>query len=138
MARTKPAERRRKRILDDQEIRDVWAALDELKNNAPPCYPRFVRTLLYVAQRREEVSRMVWEEIESDAWTIPQKRSKNGLANVVPLTKEVKSLLGPEQIAGFVFSNDKERQRAFSGFSKAKAALDKKIAGRRHQSDPRA
>ena len=128
MARTTPRERRRARILDDQEIRDLSGALDELKNEAPPCYPRFVRTLLYVAQRREEVSKMAWEEIEADAWTIPKERSKNKLANVVPLTKEAQNLLGPEQIAGFVFSNDKERQRAFSGFSKAKAALDRKIA----------
>jgi integrase len=127
MARTKPSERRRTRILDDQEIRDLWTAIDDLKNDAPLCYPRFVRTLFYVAQRREEVSKMVWEEIEGDAWTIPKERSKNKVANVVPLTKEVRNLLGSEQ-TGFVFSNEKERRRAFSGFSKAKLALDRKIA----------
>jgi integrase len=114
--------------LDDREIRDLWTALDDLKNDAPICYPRFVRTLLYVAQRREEVSRMVWEEIEGDAWAIPKERSKNKLANVVPLTKEVRNLLGPKQNGGFVFSNEKDGRRAFSGFSKAKAALDRKIA----------
>ena len=128
MARTKPGERKRKRILDDQEIRDVWSALDELKKSAPLCYPRFARTLLYVAQRREEVSRMVWEEIAGDAWTIPAERSKNKIASVVPLTKEARDLLGPAHTAGFVFSNEQERQRAFSGFSKAKTALDEKIA----------
>jgi integrase len=128
MARTKPSERRRTRILDDQEIRDLWTALDQLKNYAPLCYPRFVRTLLYVAQRRDEVSRMVWEEIDGEAWTIAKERSKNRLANVVPLTKEVRCLLGPERNVGFVFSNEKDRRRAFSGFSKAKTALDRKIA----------
>jgi integrase len=128
MARTKPGERKRKRSLEDQEICDLWAALDELKNDAPPCYPRFVRTLLYVVQRREEVSRMAWKEIAGDAWTIPVERSKNKLANVVPLTKEVRDLLGPDRTGGFVFTNDKERRRAFSGFSKAKAAFDEKIA----------
>jgi hypothetical protein len=47
MARSKPSERKRTRFLDDQEIRDIWTALDELKNDAPLCYPRFVRTLLF-------------------------------------------------------------------------------------------
>jgi integrase len=128
MARTKPSEHKRTRVLDDQEIRDLWTALDELKSDAPLCYPRFVRMLLYVAQRREEISRMVWEEIENDSWTIPKERSKNKLANVVPLTKEVQHFLGPEQNEGFAFSNEADRRRAFSGFSKAKAALDLKIA----------
>jgi integrase len=100
MARTKPGERKRKRVLDDQEIRDLWTALNELKNDAPICYPRFVRTLLYVAQRREEIARMVWEEIAGDAWTIPAERSKNKVANVVPLTKEARDLLGPAHAAG--------------------------------------
>jgi hypothetical protein len=36
MARTSPAERARKRVLDDQEIRDVWKALDVAK--VPGCY----------------------------------------------------------------------------------------------------
>ena len=128
MARTKPSERKRTRVLDDQEIRDLWTALDELKSDAPQCYPRFVRTLLYIAQRREEVSRMVWEEIEGNIWTIPKERSKNKLPNVVPLTTEVRDLLGPKQKGGFVFSNEKDRRRAFSGFSKAKAAVDRKFA----------
>ncbi len=34
MARTKPTERARKRILADDEIRDVWAALDDLEASA--------------------------------------------------------------------------------------------------------
>jgi integrase len=71
---------------------------------------------------------MVWEEIEGDAWSIPKERSKNTLANVVPLMKEVRDLLGHKQNGGFVFSNEIDRRRAFSGFSKAKAALDQKIA----------
>jgi integrase len=133
MARTKPSERKRTRFLDDQEIRDIWTALDELKSDAPLCYPRFVRTLLYVAQRREEVSKLVWEEIEGDAWTISKERSKNKLANVVPLTMEVRNLLGTKQNSGFVFSNENDRRRAFSGFSKAKAALDRKIADLRER-----
>ena len=31
MARTKPKERARKRVLDDQELRDLWVALGHVR-----------------------------------------------------------------------------------------------------------
>ena len=36
MARTKPKQRARKRILSDEEIRDVWSALES--GDVPECY----------------------------------------------------------------------------------------------------
>src|SRR5207302_7445414 len=57
MARTKPKERSRKRTLTDDEIRDVWAALDQLEA-APACYPAYVRNLLLTMTRRNESSSM--------------------------------------------------------------------------------
>jgi len=39
MARTKPRERARARILDDHELRDLWRALEELGTKAPACSP---------------------------------------------------------------------------------------------------
>ena len=125
MDRTKTNERARKRVLDDQEIRDLWAALDELEH-APACYPAFMRTLLLTGQRRQEVSHARWEEVAGDMWTIPAARSKNKIEQTVPLTGAVKALLGPPR-AGFIFSSD-GGQRAFSGYSKAKRALDAKLA----------
>jgi integrase len=129
MSRAKPAaERARKRILDDQEIRDLWKVLDTAK--VPACYPAYMRTLLLTAQRREEVSRMIWEEIEGDHWNIPGERHKTGDEagdKLVPLTPAVLELLGKPQKTGFVFSSTKGK-KAFSGFSKAKRALDEAIA----------
>jgi integrase len=125
MARTKPAERARKRILDDQELRDVWRVLDTAE--VPPCYPTYVRSLLLTAQRRDEVARMNWSEIEGDTWTIPAERYKTGMENVVPLTNAVLQLLRKPSNGGFVFSTT-NGELAFSGFSKSKHALDKTIA----------
>ena len=124
MARTKPKERARSRILDDQEIRDLWKALGEAE--VPVCYPPFVRALLLTGQRREEVSRMRWEEIEGQTWIIPGMRYKTKIDNFVPLTGTVRELLRAERKTGFVFSTNGGKQ-PFSGFSKAKAALDNKI-----------
>ena len=125
MARTKPAERARKRFLSDEELRDVWQALDVA--DVPSCYPSYLRSLLLTAQRRDEVARMNWSEIEGDIWTIPAERYKTGTENVVPLTDAVLQLLGKRTKGGFVFSTT-NGQLPFGGFSKPKAALDKAVA----------
>ena len=110
MARTKPKERARKRVLSDDEIRDMWRALEVAK--VPSCFPAFVRTLLLVAARREEVSCMSWDEVDGDTWTIPAERGdqqghktadKTG-DKVVPLTPAVLALLGKPEKRGYVFS----------------------------------
>jgi integrase len=126
MARTRPRDRARTRVLSDEEVRDVWTALDQLKNLAPDCYPAFVRTLLLTAQRRSDVAFARWEEIEGDVWTIPGQRYKTGLPQVVPLTERVRRLFGRARKSGYIFSSDRGKT-AFSGYSKAKRALDRKI-----------
>ena len=127
MARTKPRERARKRIFDDQEIRDLWNALDQLNDGAPACYPRFVRALLLTAQRRDNVATMRWEELSDVGWIIPAEKFKTGQEQVVPLTDAVEDQLGEKRKKGFVFSSDGGK-RAFSGYSKSKKALDARIA----------
>jgi integrase len=132
MARTKPKERARSRVLDDQEIRDLWAALDQLRDEAPACFPTFVRSLLLTGQRLREVSRMRAEEIDGNDWLIPRVRYKTKTEHVVPLPQTMTKLLTPRNKSGFIFSSD-DGKRSFSGFSKAKAALDSKLAKIRKQ-----
>jgi integrase len=134
MARTSPAERARKRVLDDQEIRDVWKALDTA-NDLPSCFPSLVRFLLLSARRRDEAAEMQWPEIEGDEWTIPEVRGdKQGHkgadragALVIPVTAAMRALMGKPRKRGYVFSTTGGSE-AFSGFSKAKRAFDKCIA----------
>ena len=130
MARTKPKERNRKRILADDEIRDVWAGLETIED--PACYPQFVKSLLLCATRRNESARLHTAELEDDLWTIPGARYKTKLDHVVPLTKAALALIGgkPAGTNGnswFVFSTT-HGAKPFSGFSKAKVELDKAIA----------
>jgi integrase len=126
MARTRPKERERKRILDDQEIRDLWQALDSTNGTVPACFARFVRTLLLSGQRRAMVSNARWDEIDGRDWLIAAARNKGKVDHLVPLTDAMVVLLGPRG-KGFVFTSDGGKT-AFSGFSKAKAALDAKLA----------
>lgn len=130
MARTKSKERAGKRVLSDEEIRDVWAGLEQVTE--PTCYARYVKSLLLTATRRTESSRMHSIEIDGDLWTIPGERYKTKLDHVVPLTAAAKALIGdkPEGVTGnswFTFSTT-EGAKPFSGFSKAKRDLDAAIA----------
>lgn len=130
MAKTKPKERARKRILADDEIRDVWKALEHVKQ--PACYPRFVKSLLVAMTRRNESAHMHTSELEGDLWTIPGARYKNKLDHVIPVTPAIRELIG-EKPAGcngnswFVFSTT-HGAKPFSGFSKAKKELNRIIA----------
>jgi integrase len=126
MARTKPKERARTRVLSDDEIRDLYVALDALGNAAPKCFPAFVKFLLLTAQRLRMVSNLPWSEIESDKWLVPRQRNKVGLDHLVPLTTTASALIAPSG-KGYVFSSDGGKT-PFSGFSKSKAALDRKLA----------
>jgi integrase len=128
MARTNGRERARTRVLADDEFRDLWAALDAFDGTTavPKCFAPFVKTLLLTGQRRAMVSEMPWSEISGDEWLVPPERNKVKLSHLVPLTDAVRDLLG-ERGTGYVFSSDGGKT-PFSGFSKAKAALDAKLA----------
>jgi integrase len=130
MARTKPKQRARRRILNDQEIRDVWVALETA--DVPTCYPTFVRFLLLSASRRNEASMMSSDELDRGLWVIPGTRYKTKLDHVVPLSDGALALIGDkpqgcQKNSWFVFSTTNGK-RPFSGFSKAKRALDAEVA----------
>jgi integrase len=78
------AERKRDRVLSDDEIRAVWTALEA----ETPRMRDLFRLRFLTAQRPGEVSRMRWEDIDmaSAWWTIPPEFSKNGLSHRVPLS----------------------------------------------------
>lgn len=126
MARTKPKERAAKRVLADDEIRNLWTALETV--DAPDCYPAFVKTLLLTATRRNESADMHTSELDGDVWLIPGARYKTKLDHVVPLSAMAREAIGdvPKK-PRFIFSTT-NGTKAFSGFSKAKHELDKAIA----------
>jgi integrase len=123
MAQTRPRERARDRILNDDEIRALWAASDY---SVAGSYGTLVRVLLLTAQRRQEVGSMRRCEIDGDVWTIPGERAKNSRPNIVPLPATAMGLLAAAPVYGdYVFGL--AGRVPFSGFSKGKAALDKQL-----------
>lgn len=121
----------RDRVLSDVELRDLWAALD-IVEDVPACYPRFVKSLLLTATRRNEAALMHSREVDGDDWTIPAERYKTGIDHVIPLSDAARELIGdkPDGANGnswFVFTTT-AGAKGFTGFSKAKRELDKAIA----------
>ena len=74
MKRYSTKDHARSRILDDNEVRKLWAACDTANG-----YGALVKLLLLTGQRREKVAAMRWQDIGPDGtWTIPSvAREKN-------------------------------------------------------------
>ena len=118
------AEMVRERVLSEDELREVWRAADA----TPYPFGPFFRLLILTAQRRDEVAGMRWSEIDEARalWTIPGDRAKNGRAHEVPLSGaalEIQCSIPRVEGSDFVFSTN--GRSSISGFSKAKARLDR-------------
>jgi integrase len=112
----------RARVLSDDELRDIWRALEGQ-------YGDIVKLLTLTAARRAEIGDLSYDEVDLDAAEIrlPAARMKGGVAHVIPLSPAALAILtGRERNGrGFVFG----RGRAgFGGWSSAKRALDACVA----------
>lgn len=120
----------RDRVLSDSELKAIWNASYAI---AKPFGP-FIRLLILTIQRRGEVAAMNWTELDrkTAVWTIPADRAKNGVAHIVHLSKpaivELDALAGGTEWpkAGYVLTTT--GRTPISGISKAKRALDLKVA----------
>ena len=89
---SKPAkENRRDRVLKENEIRDVWPAMEAEQ----PFVAAMFKLRLITAQRGGEIASMRWEDLDlaTGWWTIPAERSKNGLSHRVPLSPQALAVL---------------------------------------------
>ena len=119
----------RERVLTDDEIRILWEALPEGD------YGAIVRLLLLTGQRKTEIADLRWSEVRNGGSSIElaPARTKNGRAHVVPLSMRAAAILemiprradADGTLRDYVFGNG---ARGFVGWSKAKTALDARIA----------
>ena len=124
MARTKPKERRRQRVLNDDELRAVWKAAEGQRTP----FGWLVRYILLTMTRRNEAARMTRREAVEDNWTIPAKRHKSKKDFLLPLSQSAAILLAEIPTVGrkndpYVFTTT--GSAPISGFSKFKADFDK-------------
>jgi integrase len=126
MKRAAGKERQRDRILSDDEIRAVWSALP-----VGDTFGDLVKLLLLTGQRREKVVGMKWADVSLDGvWKLPTDKREKGNAGELTLHDLALDILRarPRFTSNpYVFAAARGRDH-FSGFSKAKLALDKKLA----------
>ncbi len=81
MRRDDPHARKRARILDDDEIRRLWAAA-----NASGAFGAFVKLALLTAQRRQKIASMRWTDVTIDGtWNIPAEAREKGSGGALVL-----------------------------------------------------
>jgi integrase len=88
-------------------------------------YGGIVELLALTGQRREEVARMTWDELDlaRRLWTLPKSRTKNAKEHVVHFSEQSLSVLKRvHKEQRFVFST--LGAKSFREFSKAKRKLD--------------
>jgi len=115
-------ERSRERTLADAELKAIWAATAGDND-----YDRIVRLLLLTGCRREEIGGLRWEEVGENWLLIGGERMKGAITHEISLLAAIAAALPerPENAEGCVFGR---RGSGFSGWSKAKRALDARIA----------
>ncbi len=124
MGRVDPKNRKRARILDDNEIRAVWKVAED--NGA---FGAIVRLALQTAQRREKLASMRWQDVTIDgAWDIPSEEREKGSGGMLVLPEAALDIIRAQDRVGenpHVFAGRGEGH--FKGFSPCKRAFDEKV-----------
>jgi len=150
------SETARERVLSDDELKTVWAAIKDpagLRKPAPegekgdpvyigPAVSIALRLLLLTLARRTEVAGMRIDELDLSqaAWVIPGVRTKNGKPLLVPLSGEAVSLItaaidlarnapgANETPSPFVFPSPRNRLKPITSASLSHALRDLRLA----------
>jgi len=120
----KQVEKPRERTLTDEELKAIWKATDGGGE-----YDRIVRLCLLTGCRREEIGGLRWDEVHDDQLKIGTERMKGGVAHEVPLLPAIVETLPVRREGVCIFGGC---GAGFSGWSRAKTALDAKLAKAGH------
>jgi integrase len=118
MSRWNAADHRRSRILDDDELRRLWAVTAD----GQP-FSNLVRFLLLTGCRRTEAAAMRWAEITDGIWTLPASRSKTKTEVMRPLSKAAQAVIAAQpHDSDWVFTTT--RVSPLKQFAAPKSKLD--------------
>ena len=122
----KESERKRDRILTDDEIKLFWDGCGKIGYPFGPCF----KLMLLTGRRRGSVASMSKPEIDLDnrQWAVSSEKDKSGKPQIVPLfdiaAKILNDVLENYNLeSDYVFTTN--LKKPVSGFSKAKTELDK-------------
>ena len=72
-----------KRWLQDDEIKALWSACDQVS----PLYGAFIKLALLTGQRREKIATMRWTDLQNNHWVVERADREKGCPARVKFTK---------------------------------------------------
>lgn len=116
-------EQSRDRVLDDAELRAIWAATAGSDD-----YSAIIRLLALTGSRASEIAGLRWSEILDDRIVLPPERTKSGRLHTIPITPAVRTTLdGRPSRADRDFVFGRRKDRPFTGWTVCKTLLDERI-----------
>jgi len=117
------AEVKRKRVLNDDELRLAWAAAEQIG------WPMgtAIQVLMLTCARRDEIGDLQWREFDKarNEIRLEGDRTKNGEDHTIPLSAAVRALIdAAPRIAGSKFVFTTTGNTPISGWSHAKETID--------------
>jgi integrase len=111
----------RERVLTSEELRQLWCGLRD------DSFSNIVRLLLLTGQRRNEIGRLAWAEIDlaKRQIVLPPSRTKNGRLHELPLSTQALAIL--ERLPRRNSSDFLFGKRGFNDWDHAKSVLDQRI-----------
>lgn len=121
--------RRRKRILNDDELRAIWDAAGQIGGLFGP----IVKLMLLTGQRRGEIAALLdtFYSHNQQTLTLPGTLTKNHLEHPFPVGQMAAALISAQlnsddrRGSAFLFPSRTSIERPFNGWSKCKRELDK-------------
>ncbi len=123
MARGDRHSAKRARILNDDEIRTVWAVA-----SGNGLFGAFIKLALLTGQRRAKIASMRWEDVSVDGtWDIPSEEREKGNAGALVLPEVAVGVIRTQtRIVGNPFIFPGRGDRHFSGYGQLKLSFDAK------------
>jgi integrase len=111
----------RERTLSPEEMRQLWRGLGDDR------FADIVRLLLLTGQRRDEIGKLTWSEIDlaRKQIVLPAERTKNGREHTIPLSAQALAILERQprrNSSDFLFG-----ERGFNNWDRCKQELDARM-----------
>ncbi|TQF27452.1 hypothetical protein UNPF46_30800 [Bradyrhizobium sp. UNPF46] len=121
--------KRRKRVLNDDELRAVWFAADQVDG----LFGVIVKLVLLTGQRRGEIAGLLdtFFSHNQQTVTLPGSLTKNHLEHTFPVGQMASAIISKQltsddrRRSAFLFPSRISDERPFNGWSKCKRELDK-------------
>jgi integrase len=124
MRRSNQAERARKRVLADDELRAVWKRAE-----ANGGFGGFVRLLLLTGQRKDKVAKLRWDDLTADGtWIIRTEAREKGNAGELVLPQVALDIISSRpRFAGNPYVFPGQRSSPMIGFARRKETFCAKL-----------